>query len=465
MGGGGLEEVHRAIDARFPKHLEATRGLLRQPSVSATGEGVRDCAQMVAEMMEEIGCKVKFWDDGEGHPVVYGDLDVGAARTLVEYEMYDVQPVGDLREWMVPPFSAEVRKLDGLGDCVVARGVYNSKGALAGHMMTWRAIRDIDELPVNLKIIAEGEEEVSSRNFIKFVNKHREELRCDAAFGSDYGQDIRGIPTITLGAKGCVYLRLTCRGHPEKGGPLESEVHSSQAVWVTSPVWRLVKALSTLVDENQEPAIDGLMDDVAPPTPQERALVSELAKTFDEASTLREIGAAKFKHDLHGEDLISSYLFRPLVNIDGIYAGFIDDQGTKTTLPHRAYAHVDIRLVPDMTVEVVMEKVRGHLARRGYEDIEIKQYDSYGWARVSPKAWIVDRLMKTYAHHGMVPEIWPRSGGTVPFFVFDQVLKVPWVFGGLGHGGRAHAPNEYATVEGMKLYEKGEATFLYKCGE
>lgn len=460
-----MEEVHRAIENRFPKHLEVTRKFLRQPSVSATGEGIKECAQMVADMMEDIGCKVRFWDNGEGYPVVYGELDMGAPRTLVEYEMYDVQPVGDLREWIVPPFSAEIQKLEGLGECVVSRGVVNSKGALAGHMLTWRTIRDVDELPVNLKIIAEGEEEISSRNFIQFVRRHGKELKCDGAFGSDYGQDIRGVPTVTLGAKGCVYLRLTCRGNAEKGGPVESEVHSSQAVWIASPVWRLVKALSTLVDERQEPAIDGLMDDVASPRKEEKALVKALAKTFDEAATLKEIGAKRFKHDIHGEDLISWYLFRPLVNIDGIYAGFIDDQGTKTTLPHRAYAHVDIRLVPNMTVEGVMKKLRNHLAKRGFEDIEIKQYDSYGWAQVSPGSWIVDRLMKTYAYHGLKPEVWPRSGGTVPFFVFDEVLKVPWVFGGLGHGGRAHAPNEYATVEGMKLYEKGEATFLYKCGE
>jgi acetylornithine deacetylase/succinyl-diaminopimelate desuccinylase-like protein len=463
-----LEEVHGEIERRFPKHLEETRRFLRQPSVSATGEGIKECAQMVGEMMEEIGSKVKFWTSGEGHPVVYGELDVGAPRTLIEYEMYDVQPVGDLREWLVPPFSGTVMKLPDLpelGDCVVSRGVYNSKGALAGHMMTWRTIRDVDELPVNLKIIAEGEEEISSNNFIKFVTKHKEELRADGAFGSDYGQDLRGVPTVTLGAKGCVYLRITARGNVDTGGPMEREVHSSQAVWVASPVWRLVKALSTLVDDSQEPAIDGLMDDVAPPRPWEREMVRRLAATFEEATALREIGAAKFKRDLHGEDLLSWYLFRPLVNIDGIHAGFTDDAGTKTTLPHYAFAYVDIRLVPNMTVELTLQRVRDHLARRGFGDLEIESRGPYGWAQVSPDAWVVDPLLRTYEYHGLKPEVWPRSGGTVPFFVFDQVLGIPWVFGGLGHGGRAHAPNEYATVEGMRLYEKGEATFLYACAD
>ncbi len=462
-----LGRVHEELDRRWPKHLEATRRLLRQPSVSATGEGIRDCAQMVAEMMEDLGCRVRFWDQGKGHPVVYGDLDVGAPRTLLEYEMYDVQPVGDLREWMVPPFEAAVMKLPDrpeLGECVVARGAYNSKGALAGHLLTWRTIRDVDELPVNLRIIAEGEEEVSSRNFIEFVRTHRKELRCDGAFGADYAQDARGVPSISLGVKGCVYLRITARGNREKGGPLEAEIHSSQAVWIASPVWRLVQALATLVTEDQEPAIDGLLDDVAPPPPEHLQMVKRLARNFDEDLVLRELGATRFKRDLRGEQLLAQYLFRPLVNIDGIHAGYTDEgEGTKTVLPHEAFAHVDIRLVPDMTVEGTVEKLKAHLARRGFEDLEVEVKGPYGWSQVSPDAWIVRRLLKAYEYQGLKPEVWPRMGGTAPFFVFDQYLKVPWVYGGLGYGGRAHAPNEFATVEGMKLFEKGEATFLYMC--
>lgn len=463
-----LGRVHRELERRWPKHLEITRGFLRQPSVSATGEGIRDCAQMVAEMMEEIGCRVRLWDRGLGHPVVYGELDVGAPRTLCEYEMYDVQPVGDPRHWIVPPFDARVVLLPDrpeLGPCVVARGAYNSKGALAGHLLTWRTIRDVDELPVNLRIIAEGEEEMSSRNFIEFVRTHGRELRCDGAFGADYSQDARGVPAISLGFKGCVYLRITARGGPDKGGPRGAEVHSSQAVWIASPVWRLVQALATLVTEDQEPAIDGLMEEVAPPSPEHLRMVKRLARDFDGGQVLRELGASRFKHDLHGEELLAHYLFRPLVNIDGIHAGYVEEgEGTKTILPHRAFAHVDIRLVPNMTVDGTVGKLRAHLARRGFEDLEVEVKGPYGWSQVSPDAWIVERRVRACEYHGLRPEVWPRMGGTAPFFVFDQYLKVPWVHGGLGHGGRAHAPNEFATVEGMKLFERGEATFLYMCG-
>jgi len=453
-------EVQRALARRFPEYLERTQEFLRQPSVSATGEGIRECAETVRSMMEEIGCKTRVWGE-TGHPIVYGELDVGADVTLVEYEMYDVQPVGNLKEWMCPPFAAELRELEGLGKCLVARGVYNSKGALCGNLMTWKTIRDVDELPVNLKIIAEGEEEISSANFIQFVDKHRAELRADAGFACDYGEDLKGVPSIMLGVKGCLYLTIWSRGSKEKGGPIKSEVHSSQAVWITSPVWRLVQALDTLVDDNQRPVVDGLWADVAKPARTDLALVKALAKKVDMKTILAEIEAHKFKYKLPKEKLLAKYFYEPTVNLCGIYAGYIEHGGTKTVLPHEAYAKVDIRLVPKMTVEGTLKKLRTHLRRRGFEDLEIEVHGPYGPARTSPDAWIVDAAMDACRENGKEPQVWPTSGGTMPAFVFSDYLRIPWVSTGLGHGGHAHAPNEYATVDGMERYMHGQASLVY----
>src|SRR5207247_201045 len=151
--------VYRALESRFPEALESARTLLRQPSVSATGEGVAECAEMVREMMAGIGCKTRTWKK-RGYPLVIGDLDVGAPVTLIEYEMYDVQPVGDLEAWKVPPFAADIREVPGIGKAIVARGSTNSKGALANHLFTWRTIQDVDEMPVKLKIIDKDERPV-----------------------------------------------------------------------------------------------------------------------------------------------------------------------------------------------------------------------------------------------------------------------------------------------------------------
>jgi len=458
------EKVQQEIARRFPQNLERTRAFLRQPSVSATGEGVRECAEMVHEMLAEIGCKTQVWGE-KGHPIVYGELDVGAPTTLVEYEMYDVQPVGDLHAWMSPPFAAEIHELPRVGKSVVARGVVNSKGALCGNLSTWKVIQDVDELPVNLKIIAEGEEEISSANFIEFVRTHRQELKADGGIACDYGEDLRGVPSVGLGVKGCLYLTIWSRGSKAKGGPMTSEIHSSSAVWMTSPVWRLVKALETLVDEDQRPAIDGIWEDVAKPSKRDLELVKDLARTFDAKTTLEEMTAAKFKYDLPKEKLLGTYLFEPTVNLCGIHSGYTDHGGTKTVLPHEAYVKMDIRLVPKMTVEGTLRKLKAHLKRRGFEDLEIEVHGPYGPAKTDPDSWLVDAAVQALRDHGKEPEIWPSSGGTMPAFVFSEYLRIPWLYTGLGHGGRAHAPNEYATVDGMERYMHGQASLVYRMAE
>ena len=460
MAGFAPPEVGRALDERFPDALEYTRRLLRQPSVSATGEGIRECSELVRQMMADIGCKTRTWSKG-GHPLVIGELDVGAPVTLIVYEMYDVQPVGDLNAWQSPPFAAEIRDVPGVGKAIIGRGSTNSKGALANHLFTWKTIRDVDEMPVNLKILAEGEEEISSANFIEYVRTHRRELKADAAIANDYSEDLRGVPTIYLGVKGCLYLTIWSRGNPQSGGPMDSEIHSSNAVWIGSPVWRLLQALNTLVDENQRPAIDGIWDDVVPPTKKDAAMVKTLAKTFDPSAWLQEERTAKFKFDVPKDQLLLTYLFEPTVNICGIYSGYIEHGGTKTVLPHEAYAKIDIRLVKDMTVEVTLRKLRAHLKKRGYDDLRIEVHGPYGPAKTDPESWIAKAAIEAVEANGRKPEVWPSSGGTMPAFAFDEYLRLPWVSTGLGHGSRAHAPNEYASIDGMRRFMAGEATLLY----
>lgn len=460
MRGLAPATVYDALDSHFPEAVEYARKLLRQPSVSATGEGIADCAEMVREMMAEIGCRTKVWSKG-GHPLVIGELDVGAPVTLLEYEMYDVQPVGDLAAWKSPPFEAEIREVPEVGRAIVARGSTNSKGALANHLFTWKTIQDVDEMPVNLKILAEGEEEISSANFIEYVRTHRRELKADGAIANDYTEDLRGVPTVYLGVKGCLYLTIWARGNPTAGGPMESEIHSSDAVWITSPVWRLLQALTTLVDEDQRPLIDGIWDDVVRPTKKEIAMVRELARRFDPAAWLREARTSRFKYDLPKEKLLLKYLFEPTVNVCGIHAGYTEHGGTKTVLPHEAYAKVDIRLVKEMSVEGTLRKLRAHLRKRGFGDLQIDVHGPYGPAKTDPDSWIAHAAVEAVRAHGKMPEVWPSSGGTMPAFAFQEFLKLPWVSTGLGHGAHAHAPNEYASVDGMRRFMACEASLVY----
>jgi acetylornithine deacetylase/succinyl-diaminopimelate desuccinylase-like protein len=460
-----IEEVHREIDRRWSKHLGETRKMLRQPSVSMTGEGIQEMADMVEAMLLDLGAKPKqSRGTKKSHPLVTGYLDVGAESTGIMYGMYDVQPVGDLDAWDHPPFGATVVKRKPYGDVVVNRGAYNSKGALAGMLLAVRTMADMGEMPMNMHFLIEGEEEVGGLSLPKYVLKNKARLsKADSAWGFDYSENADGTLVLALGMKGCVYFDLEARGNPE-GGPMDGEIHSSDAVLVQSPVWRLVHALSTLVDEDQDPAVDGIWDDVAEPTEDDLALMKELVKTFDPKTYMREMAVRKLKVQGSNEDILRKYLFEPSLNIDGLVAGYTEE-GTKTVLPHYAKAKIDIRLVPDMTIEGTRRKVMDHLRRRGFTDITMHNYIDYPWSKVPPHEPVVRASIEAARYHGKEPEVWPLMAGSAPFYLFDQVLKVPYGGGGLGHGGGAHSPNEFAVVKGMKDFEKSVATVLMKYAE
>jgi acetylornithine deacetylase/succinyl-diaminopimelate desuccinylase-like protein len=457
-----LEELHRDIDRSWSRHLEETRRLLRMPSVSMTGEGIEETARAVSAMLEKMGVRAKlFRGRKDSHPLVTGYLDVGAEKTGILYGMYDVQPVGDLDQWDHPPFGAKIVRMKPHGEVLVNRGAYNSKGALAGMLLAIRTMVDRGEMPLNMHFVIEGEEECGGLSFPRYIEKNKGRLsKADVAFGFDYSEDSRGVPVISLGLKGVVYFDLIAEGNPETGGPMKWDVHSGEASWVHNPAWRLTQALSTMVDAEQRPSIDGIWDDVRAPDADDRDLIRKVAPHFDPEAHLDDLGVAKFKGEGTTEELITRYLFEPSVNIDGLIAGYTEP-GTKTVIPQSAVAKVDIRTVPDMTVEGTREKVMAHLRRRGFTDIRMRTYDDYPWSKVSPREPISVACVEAMRYHGKEPEVWPMMAGSAPFYLFDQVLGVPWGGVGLGHGGRAHAPNEFAVVRGMREFEKSVVTLMH----
>lgn len=460
-----LGEIHADIDKLWPKHLRETREILRIPSVSMTGEGIEETARRLLEIVSAMGAKAKlFRATKDSHPVIGGLMDVGADKTVIVYGMYDVMPVGDLDAWDEPPFGARIVERKPYGKVLINRGVCNSKAAMMGSLLAIRTMKDRNELPVNVHLILEGEEELGGPGFPGYVRKNRARLsKADAAFSFDYGENANGVPVIALGLKGCTYLTLSTKGS-ERGGPMDGEIHSSDAVLVESPVWRLVHAISTMVDENQNPAIDGIWDEVATPTDEDIALVRKLARKFDPECYMKELGVKRLKVKGSREKILRKYLFEPSVNIDGICAGYTEEGG-KTVLPDSAMAKMDIRLVPNMTIDGTRRRVREHLRRRGFTDVEIKHHDDYGWSKISADEDVSQAAIETVRYHGKEPEVWPLHAGSAPFDLFDKYLGVPWAISGLGFGGNAHAPNEFAVVEGMREFEKSVATLFWKFAE
>jgi len=171
-----------------------------------------------------------------------------------------------------------------------------------------------------------------------------------------------------------------------------------------------------------------------------------------------------YKYRVKGIELLKRGLYLPIINIDGIHAGYYG-KGTKTVLPRSASAKVDIRFGPNMEPEEVIEKFRKHLIECGYDDIKVTVRDNYTWSKTDIREEIVQRLIDTYRYHDRNPEIWPMATWAAPYFVFSRILRLPVVSGGLGHGGRQHNPDEYMTVEGLRDFEKFVATFLYHLSE
>ena len=454
-----IDRVLSRIDGEFDRHVDRVRAFVRQPSISGEGVGMQDMAEMLRDTINRLGGSAEIVPT-PGWPVVYGAIDAGRPKTLLLYGMYDVQPV-EGEEWMVPPFAGQTVTLPEFGPSIVARGVYNTKGPLAGMFNVIEAIQQADgRLPVNVKFVIEGEEELGSRNLPGFVNAYRDKLKADATYFAFYCQERHGKPVLWRGVKGIQYFEVTCRGGAW-GGPRTRGVHGSNAVWIGSPAWRLVRALATMMTDDEQIQVAGLRDDVVPPSAEDEALLTALAETFDPATQLWNWDAERFKYPEDRAALLRHYLYDPTLNIDGVWGGYTGP-AMKTLLPHEVKVKMDVRLVPNMEPERVREQIRAHLARLGREDVQVHFYDGYPAAKTSLNEPVVQALLRAIRGLGHEPEVWPHLAGSAPFYLFRRTLGQPFAAGGLGHGGRPHSPNEYATIEGMRLFERSVARFFYE---
>ncbi len=448
-----LAPIYDYIDQSFAKDLQSTQEFLRLPSVSTDRTALIQAAEWVGSIVQELGAKVDFVGNSNP-PIVFAQLDLGMPKTLLIYGMYDVHSIGK-QNWTSPPFAAEVRDLPGLGPCIIARGACNSKGPLVAFLNALRAMHIKGEIPVNLIMTIEGEEEIGSPTLRKFYEQNTNLLKADAGFEpfwAEYGTDVNN-PTIALGTKGIVVLELVCRGGAW-GGPHLQPVHSSVGGWIASPTWRLINALSSMIDKDETITIEGFDEEVVPPNPQEERLLSKLAETFDRGKTLALVGAERFKYSLDAVDLLRKYLYSPTLNVNFLSHGDIDE------IPNESRAELSIRLPPSMDPGRTIERIREHLDRKGFSDIQISRRVAYPWAKTDLDSDVVKSLIATYHEYHTEPEIWPLMAGATPYYLFSGVLRIPYASGGLGKAGRSHSADEYAVVEDLRLFEKSIVTFL-----
>jgi acetylornithine deacetylase/succinyl-diaminopimelate desuccinylase-like protein len=326
----------------------------------------------------------------------------------------------DPAEWKVaPPLEARIVERDGVGKVVIGRGAVNQKGPQAAFLAALDAFRGTGtKLPVNLVLIAEGEEEIGSPN-VKQIALHP---RVQAALAKTVGvilphttQGIDGSVTVNLGAKGVIEVELTANGQTWGRGPMR-DTHSSFKAMVDSPVWHLVQALSTLVTpDGNTPLIDGIFENVRPLTEEEKVQIAAAAKKLTVRQFQVATGAQKWIDDLPFQQALERLTSQPTVNIEGIIGGYTGPGG-KTVLPHKASAKLDLRLVPNQTAEEILGKLKAHLARRGFGDIEVNYTGGYSPTATPADAAIIKAQIAVLKRHGIDPVLWPRrlSTGSSP---------------------------------------------------
>ncbi|MHA2391053.1 MAG: M20/M25/M40 family metallo-hydrolase [Promethearchaeota archaeon] len=473
----GIEWWTEQIKREFEKkHLPAIQKYLQIPSISATGEGIQETAEITAKALLNLGVNNVQVAPTDGWPVVYGELIHDPEKpTVLFYSMYDVQPV-EPEKWIVPPFEgAIVEDFEGMGRSLVARGVINTKGPTMAFFQTLQTLVDSGrELPVNFLFAIEGEEELGSIHFPDFVNSYTEELkRADVVYFPGFGESLKGRIEIVLGCRGIIYFKLRMKGG-DWGGPRSRNIHSSLASFVDSPTWRLINLISKMRAEDGKILIPGIYEKVRLIPEEDQELIHELAKNLDIDEFKKMIDVHKFyvdenNNEITKEELLKE-LFTPCLTVDGIISGYTEEKGSKTVLPCNAFANMDIRLVPDMEVEDTRTKIINFI-RKNAPQIELEIEEGYKWAKMSPHHPYIKAHIELLKSTGKEIQIWPMATGSAPFYIFQDKFNIVVLDGGLGHGSRAHSPNEFAFLEsktgagGIINYEISVARLLSKLGE
>jgi acetylornithine deacetylase/succinyl-diaminopimelate desuccinylase-like protein len=445
----GLRPVYDQITSRHDEAVTRLQRWIALPSIAAEGLNSEPGVQHMMGLLREAGFQRVERVPTEGKPGVFATLDAGAAVWVGLYFMYDVKQFNPA-DWSSPPLEARLVDRPGLGKVMVGRGAVNQKGPQSAFLAALHAIRGAGrKLPVNLVLVAEGEEEIGSPHFAQVVR--RPEVQAALAktvgvFMPSASQGLDGAVTVSLGAKGVVELELVASGE-RWGQGASKDVHSANRARLDSPAFHLVQALASLVTADGDPAIDGFADRARPLSAEEARMVEEAAARQSEEDAKRLLGVKRWAHDASWRDALAALVSRPTVNIEGLVGGYTGPGGM-TVLPHRAVAKLDLRLVPDMTFDAAVAALRAHLVKRGFGDIEVNPSGGYDPTQTPASAPLIQKQVATYRLYGIEAPLWPRNAGSYPGWVFTgKPLSLASGHFGLGHGAGAHAPDEYYLIE------------------
>jgi acetylornithine deacetylase/succinyl-diaminopimelate desuccinylase-like protein len=439
-----MKQILQYVDKNVDNMVYDLQMLIRQPSVSAKNQGIEECALLVSKMLKKAGIHSQILRLKKGvAPLVFGEVKSkkNPGRTLLFYNHYDVQPVEPLELWDDDPFSGKIK-----GNKIFGRGSADDKGELITRIKAVESfLKNTGDVPCNIKFVIEGEEETGSTNITTYLKKYKEKLACDAVIWEFGYVDSKNRPIIGLGMKGLLYVELLAKESTR-------DAHSSLAVIIKNPAWRLVEALNTLRDDTGKILIKDWYKEVVRLSSADLSLLGK--EPFDEYGFKAEYGIKEFVGGKKGLAVKKALAGDPTCNIAGFVSGYTQ-QGAKTVLPSYALAKIDFRLVPKMDPKKQFMRLKNHLRRKGFSDIHVRMYHGEAASRTNPNdpfvANVKEAAMASFGSY--VVNV--SNAGTGPMHSFSSVLKAPCVsIGSTYLFSRIHSPNEFTRIDLLRKTTK-----------
>ena len=423
-----------AVDAYIEKNtrrfIEELKELCSFPSISNHGaEAVKPARDWLAERLARYTDRVETLEAG-GMPALYAEVPGAGRRKLLLYEHYDVQPVDPIELWDSKPF--EPAEKDGR---IVARGVADDKADVMARIHAVEALKSAGGVPVTLRFLIEGEEEIGSKSFEKIAHQHAGKLAADGClWESGASFDDAGRPTLQFGCRGLLYVQLRVK-------MLAFDQHSGFASVYPSAAMYLIEALASLRDQDMNIRIDGFYDTALKPTDSDRQMMAKIDPEVDKRKQL--VGFERLIRDPKPNAVIEQMLFTPTCNVAGVTTGY-QGPGSKTVLPAEATAKLDFRLIPNQDPADVLAQLRKHLDSNGFEEVEIVWSDGEKPARSDPDSAIGRTVIECVRELHAEPVLWPFMPATGPMHPVVADLGIPTVLpvGVNRPDNRIHAPNE-----------------------
>jgi len=441
------------IDTHMDGLISELQTLIRQPSVSAKNEGIEECAKLVKKILEKSGIKSEILRLGKVAPIVFGEIKSkkNPNKTLMFYNHYDVQPVEPFDLWDDPPFSGKIK-----GNKIFGRGSSDDKGELITRIKAVEAsLKTTGDVPCNIKFVIEGEEETGSAHIDQYLKKYKKKFSCDGVIWEFGYVDSQNRPIIGLGMKGLLYVELSVKESIR-------DAHSSLAVLIKNPAWRLLEAVQTLRDSSGKILIKDWYKEVIPLSKKDLKIISQ--EPFDEQSFKKEFGIKSFVGNMHGLAAKKALVGGATCNIAGLLSGYTGN-GAKTVLPGEALVKIDFRLVPKMDPKKQALRLKKHLKSKGFGDISIKIFHGEAAARTNPSELFVSKVKEAADQSFGKSILNVSNAGTGPMHSFVSVLKAPCIsIGSTYMFARIHSPNEFTRIDLLKKTTKCIYLIMEKFG-